>query len=156
MKPAVSISGDISILDENFVILFINIATRRNKHLSIVTYSSAVWQLKDSAIKILEATEMDFWRRAGHTITEEIMTKQLRWCGHFQRMKEHRLPKQIRTWSLAERRKRGRPRKSEREGIDKEIRERGLDENLWTYRVQWRLGNLLKSPNMQTKYFYES
>lgn len=141
--------------------------TRRNKHLiyntiikSIVTYSCEVWQLKERTIRTLEATEMDFWRRAagrsrieripndtirtnmevGHTITDEIRTKQLRWYGHVQRMEERRLPKQILTWRPTGRRKRGRPRRSWREGIDNEIQLRGLDEELWNDREQWRLG----------------
>ncbi|XP_060528291.1 uncharacterized protein LOC132703178 [Cylas formicarius] len=92
--------------------------TRRNKHLiyntiikSIVTYSSEVWPPKERNMKTLEATKMDFWRKAagrsrtervpseairttmkvGHTILDEIRTKQLKWYGHVQRMEEQRL-----------------------------------------------------------------
>ena len=54
-----------------------------------------------------------------HTIIDDIKTKQLIWYGHVQRMAENRLPKQILTWTPHGRRKRGRPRRSWREGIDK-------------------------------------
>ncbi|XP_060527377.1 uncharacterized protein LOC132702626 [Cylas formicarius] len=88
--------------------------TRQNKHLiyntiikSIVTYSSEVWPLKERTMRTLEAIEMDFWRRAagrprtervpneairttikvGHTISDEIRTKQLKWYGHVKEWK---------------------------------------------------------------------
>ncbi|XP_045480901.1 uncharacterized protein LOC123685289 [Harmonia axyridis] len=118
---------------------------------SIVTYGSEVWQLKASAEKTLEATEMDFWRRAAgrsklerftnnrireimgvtHTITQDIKINQLRWYGHVRRMEDQRLPKQILDWTPQGRRKKRRPRKSWREGFNREIRERELDEDLW-------------------------
>ena len=104
---------------------------------SIVTYSSEVWQMKKSMEKMLMATEMDFWRRAagksriekmrndrireimgvGHTIVDDIKTKQLIWYGHVQRMAENRLPKQILLWTPQGRRRRVRPRRSWRDGI---------------------------------------
>ncbi|XP_060527378.1 uncharacterized protein LOC132702628 [Cylas formicarius] len=62
--------------------------TRRNKHLiyntiikSIVTYSSEVWPLKERTMRTLEATEMDFWRRAAGSF-------ELKWYGHVQRMEK--------------------------------------------------------------------
>lgn len=127
---------------------------------SITTYGSEVWQLKERTKRMLEATEMDFWRRSAgrsklerirndrvrevmnvtHTITEDITINQLKWYGHVQRMGEERLPKQLLNWVPQGRRKRGRPRKSWREGIDSEMRERGLDDNLCLDRDEWRLG----------------
>ncbi|XP_044749542.1 uncharacterized protein LOC123310188 [Coccinella septempunctata] len=44
------------------------------------------------------------------------------------------------TWTPRGRRRRGRPRKSWREGIEKEMEERELPENLWLNREEWRLG----------------
>ena len=141
--------------------------SKSNKHLiynsivkSIITYGSEVWQLKERSKRLLEATEMDFWRRSAgrskrdrvrneeireimnvtHTIVDDISVNQLKWYGHVQRMNEERLPKQVLNWAPHGRRKRGRPRKSWREGIDREIREKGLDEDLWEDREQWRLG----------------
>lgn len=126
---------------------------------SVITYSSEVWQLKQKSEKMLEATEMDFWRRSAgksrmekitnerireimgvkHSVVEDIKVNQLKWYGHVQRMTNDRLPKQILNWTPTGRRKRGRPRKSWREGIDREIEDRQLDENLWQDRQQWRL-----------------
>lgn len=127
---------------------------------SIMTYSSEVWQIKQSTEKMLITTEMDFWRRSAgrsrrdrvrndrireimgvrKTITDDIKTKQLIWYGHVQRMTEDRLPKQILTWAPHGRRRRGRPRRSWREGIDKEMEEREIPEDLWRDREGWRLG----------------
>ena len=62
----------------------------------------------------LNSTEMDFWRRSlrisrqdkirnniikqkmnvTKSLLEDIKTKQLKWCGHVQRMEEGRLPKE--------------------------------------------------------------
>jgi len=54
-------------------------------------------------------------------------------------MEKGRLPKQILNWTPAGRRKRGRPRRSWREGIDNEIKERGIDRDRWNDRDRWRL-----------------
>lgn len=147
-------------------ILWDKAVSKQNKHRiynsivkSIISYGSEVWPLKEKTRKSLEATEMDYWRRAAgksklervrnerireimgvkHKITEDIQINQLRWYGHVQRMAEDRIPKKILNWTPQGRRKRGRPRLSWREGIDRDIRERGVDENLWTNRDQWRL-----------------
>ena len=121
---------------------------------SIVTHSCEVWQMKQSTEKMLTTTEMDFWRRAAgksriervrnerireimevrHTIVDDIKTKQLIWYGHVQRMADNRLPKQILLWTPHGRRRRGRPRRSWMDGIDSEIRERELPEDLWRNR----------------------
>ncbi|XP_045464709.1 uncharacterized protein LOC123673965 [Harmonia axyridis] len=126
---------------------------------SIVTYSSEVWPIKAKTEKMLMATEMDFWRRsAGRSRTErirnerireimgvksnivnDIRTKQLIWFGHVQRMPDNRIPKKIFKWTPQGRRRRGRPRKSWREGVDKEMRDTDLGEELWRDRAEWRL-----------------
>lgn len=148
-------------------VLWDNKISKTNKHRiynaivkSIVSYGSEVWPLKEKNIRTLEATEMDFWRRAAgrsrveritndrireimgvhRTITDDIRTKQLRWYGHVQRMADERLPKQVLDWKPIGRRKRGRPRKSWREGIYKDIGMLGLEEDLWRDRDRWRLG----------------
>ncbi|KAJ8952322.1 hypothetical protein NQ318_017216 [Aromia moschata] len=145
--------------------------SKENKHRiyntivkSIVTYGSEVWQLREKSIKSLEATEMDYWRRAAgrsrleriknerirevmgikQTIVEEIRVKQLKWYGDVQRMTQERLPKQILEWTPEGRRKRGRPRKSWLEGINKEMQERGLEEDQWNDCTEWRLGGGLE------------
>ncbi|XP_030753355.1 uncharacterized protein LOC115880307 [Sitophilus oryzae] len=80
---------------------------------SIISYGSEVWLLKERNLKLLEATEMDFWRcTAGkskldrvrneriqnimgvkHRISEDIKINQLMWYGHVQRMEESRILK---------------------------------------------------------------
>ncbi|KAF2897674.1 hypothetical protein ILUMI_08501 [Ignelater luminosus] len=77
---------------------------------------------------------------APHTITDEIRIKQLIWYAHVQRMSEERLSKEILQWESHGRRKPGRPRKSSIEGINNEIQERGLEQNEWNDRENWRLG----------------
>ncbi|XP_030752880.1 uncharacterized protein LOC115879957 [Sitophilus oryzae] len=94
---------------------------------SIISYGSEVWPLKERNLKLLEATEMDFWRRAArkwkldrvrnerienimgvkHRISEDIKINQLRWYGHVQRMEENRIPKKILNWTPQGKRKRG-------------------------------------------------
>ncbi|XP_044760850.1 uncharacterized protein LOC123318297 [Coccinella septempunctata] len=127
---------------------------------SMITYGSEVWRLKKRMENVLLATEMDFWRRAAgrsrterirnerirdimgikHTIVDDIRTKQLVWFGHVQRMPEDRIPKQTLLWKPLGRNRRGRPRLSWREGIDRELRDRDIPEDLWTNREEWRLG----------------
>ncbi|XP_045463886.1 uncharacterized protein LOC123673448 [Harmonia axyridis] len=102
---------------------------------------------------------MGYWRRAAgrsklervrnekireimgveQTIVEEVRVKQLKYHGHVQRMAPERLTKQILDWVPAGKRRRGRPRNSWREGINKEMQERGLEENQWIGRAEWRL-----------------
>ncbi|XP_030763131.1 uncharacterized protein LOC115887773 [Sitophilus oryzae] len=103
---------------------------------------------------------MDYWRRsarkskreqitnnkvreimgAEHTIVDDIRTKQLIWFGHVQRMPDHRIPKEILLWTPRGRNKRGRPRRSWREGVDKELENREIPDDLWLNRQEWRLG----------------
>ncbi|XP_030765262.1 uncharacterized protein LOC115889414 [Sitophilus oryzae] len=143
-------------------ILWDKAVSKENKHKiynsivkSIISYGSKVWPLKERNLKLLEATEMNFRRRAAgkskldrvrseriqnimgvkHRISEDIKINQLRWYGHVQRMEGSRIPKKVLNWTPQGRRKRGRPRRNWKEGIDGDIRTRGIDENLWTDRA---------------------
>ena len=127
---------------------------------SITTYSCEVWPIKETTKRMLEATEMDFWRRSAgksrleritnerireimevkHTIVDDIKNSQLIWYGHVQRMAEIRIPKQIINWKPAGRRKPGRPRRSWQEGIDTFMEERSLGDGAWRDRQAWRDG----------------
>lgn len=89
-------------------------------------------------MKSLKATEMDYWREAmvvreimgvKQAIVEEVRVKQLKWYGHVRRMTIERLPNQILDLIHAGRRKRERIRKSWRVNINREMHERGLEEN---------------------------
>lgn len=125
---------------------------------SIVTYGSEVWQINEKNKRKLLATEMDFWRRSARisrlehirnerireimkaptTIIDEIRTKQLIWFGHVQRMNQERLPKKIIDWRPPGRRKRGRPRRSWRDGINEVLEERDIEQGVWNDRERWR------------------
>ncbi|KAH1002170.1 hypothetical protein HUJ04_008283 [Dendroctonus ponderosae] len=61
------------------------------------------------------------------TIVDEIRTKQLLWYGHMQRMENKRPPIQMQQWNPNKRRKRGRPGKIWRQGIDSEMKTENLD-----------------------------
>ncbi|XP_030763000.1 uncharacterized protein LOC115887680 [Sitophilus oryzae] len=143
-----------------------NITIKKQKRIynsfvkSIITYSSEVWPLKEKAERTLNATEVDFWRRSAgkfrkdkipnetirrqmklkDDIVDDIRTQQLIWYGHVQRMEKHRIPKKILNWNPQGRRKRGRPRKSWRDGIDREVLYRYLEVDGWGDREKWRLG----------------
>lgn len=87
---------------------------------------------------------MDFWRRlAGKSRMEKITNESIREIMGVKHSivedENDRLPKQILNWTPTGRCKRGRQRKSWREGIDREMEDRQLDENLWQDRQQGRL-----------------
>ena len=72
------------------------------------------------------------------SLLDDINTKQLKWYGHVQRMEEGRLPKQVMKWSPPGRRKRGRPKLTWVEGIRGLMGEKGLVEEDWNDRDEWR------------------
>jgi len=113
---------------------------------------------KSKMIAKLNSTEMDFWRRSVRisrkekirntiikqtmnvvrSLLDDIETIQLQWYGHVQRMKEGRLPKEVMKWSQPGRRKRGRPKLTWAEGIIGRMGEKGLMEEYWNDRGNWR------------------
>jgi hypothetical protein len=79
---------------------------------STITYAAETGCLKAKTVSKLNSTEMDFWRRSTRisrkdkirntiikqmnvtrSLLDDIKTKQLKWCGHVQRMEVGRLPK---------------------------------------------------------------
>ena len=64
--------------------------------------------------------------------------KQLKWYGHVQIMEERRLPKQAMKGNPPGRRKRGRPKLTWVEGIRGLMGEKGLVEEDWNDRDEWR------------------
>jgi hypothetical protein len=72
-------------------------------------------------------------------IIDIIGKKRLQWYGHVKRMPEERIPKLILEWVPAERRKRGRPRKTWMEGVHAAMTARNLEQNQWRNREEWRL-----------------
>ena len=67
------------------------------------------------------------------SLLDDIRTKQLQWYGHVQR-----LPKEVMKWSPPGRRKRGRPKLTWVEGIRRLMGEKGLMEEDWNDRGNWR------------------
>jgi hypothetical protein len=68
-----------------------------------------------------------------------IEKKRLQLYGHVKRMPEERIPKLILEWVPAERRKRGRPRKTGMEGVQAAMTARNLEQNQWRNGEEWRL-----------------
>ena len=73
------------------------------------------------------------------TITDNIEKKQLQWYGHMRRMNNARIPLKIWNWRPQRNRKRGRPRRRWKEGIDRAMQRRRIDEDAWTNKNQWRV-----------------
>ncbi|XP_045466631.1 uncharacterized protein LOC123675327 [Harmonia axyridis] len=108
----------------------------------------------------IEAVEMDVFRRSlgisrrdrvrneevklrmgvEGSVTTDIERRQLIWYGHIQRMPSTRIPKRTMEWIPAGRRKRGRPRKTWKEGILRAMSERNLTEDQCSDRLTWKLG----------------
>jgi len=72
------------------------------------------------------------------SLLDDIKTKQLQWYGHVQRMEEGRLPKKVMKWSPPGRRKRGGPKLTWAEGIRDPMGGKGLMEEDWNDRGNWR------------------
>ena len=72
------------------------------------------------------------------SLLDDIKTKQLQWYGHVQRMEAGRLPKEVMKWRPQGRRKRGRPKHTWAEGIRRLMGEKGLMEEDWNDRGNWR------------------
>ena len=114
--------------------------------------------LKTKTTAKLNSTEMDFWRRSARisgkdkirnaiikqkvnvtrSVLDGIKTKQLKWFGHVQRMGEGRLLKEVMKWRPPGRRKRGRPKLTWAKGIRGLMGEKGLMEEDWNDRGNWR------------------
>ena len=72
------------------------------------------------------------------SLLDDIKTKQLQWYGHVQRMEEGRLAKGVMKWRPPGRRKRCRPKLTLAEGIRGLMGEKGLMEEDWNDRGNWR------------------
>jgi len=72
------------------------------------------------------------------SLLADIKTKQLQWYGHVQRMEEGRVPTEVTKWRPPGRRKRGRPKLTWVEVIRGLMGEKGLMEEDWNERSNWR------------------
>jgi hypothetical protein len=73
-----------------------------------------------------------------NSLLVDIKTKQRQWYGHVQRMEEERLPTEVMKWRPPGRRKRGRSKRTWAEGIRGLMGEKGLMEEDWNDRSNWR------------------
>ena len=125
---------------------------------SAITHAAEIWCLKAKTVAKLNSTEMDFWRLSARisrkdkikntiikqkmnvtrSLLDDIKTKQLQWYGHVSRMEEGRLPKEVMKWRPPGRRKRGRPKRTWADGIRGVMGEKGLMEDDWNDRSNWR------------------
>jgi len=125
---------------------------------STITYAAETWRLKEKRVTKLNSTEMDFRRRSARisrkdkirntiikqkmnvtrSLLDDIKTKQLQWYGHVQRMEEGRLTKEVMKWRPPGGRKRGRLKLTWAEGIKGPVGEKGLMEEDWDDRSNWR------------------
>jgi len=72
------------------------------------------------------------------SLLDDIKTKQRQWYGHVQRMEEGRFPKEVMKWHPQGRRKQGTPKLTWAEGIRGLMGEKGLMEEDWNDRSNWR------------------
>jgi len=73
------------------------------------------------------------------TILDETTGKQLIWYGHVERMDTTRLTKITINWKPEGRKKRGRPRRTWKNGIYTAMNERGLRVGEWNNRKKWNI-----------------
>lgn len=79
-------------------------------------------------------------------VIHEIQQKKLCWYEHVQRMENgewmngERKPKRIMGWIPLDRRRRGRPKCTWEQGIQKAMSERNLHPADWNDKRRWRLG----------------
>jgi hypothetical protein len=76
----------------------------------------------------------------GENIVKWIQGQRVSWLGHLERMVEDRMPKKILTQELKGTKRRGRPRKRWREGVERDLQVLGV--RRWTElvidREKWR------------------
>jgi hypothetical protein len=72
-------------------------------------------------------------------ILDDITRKQLIWYGHVDRMDPTRLPKIMIHWKPERRKKRGRPRKTWKDGIYTDMNVRELRMGKWNNRRKWNM-----------------
>jgi hypothetical protein len=112
---------------------------------SVLIYGAETWSLYEADRRRINATEMDAFRRSARIpkldrktnvyirgkmdeqdILVDITRKQLIWYGHVERMDPTRLPKIIIHWKPEGRKKRGRPRRTWKDGIYTDMNGRDL------------------------------
>ena len=124
-------------------------------------YGAETWSLYEGDRRRINGTGMDALRRSARiskldrktneyireqmkeqgTILDEVTGKQLIWCGHVERMDPTRLPKITINWKPEGSKKRGRPRRTWKDGIYTATSERDTSIRMgeWNNRRQWNM-----------------
>jgi len=126
---------------------------------SVLVYGAETWSLCQNERMRINATEMDALRRSARIskldikkneyirgkmdargmILDDITRKQLIWYGHVERMDQTRLLEIMIHWKPEGRKKRGRPRRTWKDGIYTAMSERDLRMGEWNSRRQWNM-----------------
>jgi hypothetical protein len=125
----------------------------------VLIYGAETWSLYEDDRMRIYSTEMDALRRSARIskldrrtneyitekmdtpdiILDEINRKQIIWYGHVERTDPTRLQKIMINWKPKGRKKRGRPRRTWKDGIYTAMSERGLRMGEWNNRRQWNM-----------------
>jgi len=126
---------------------------------SVLIYGAETWSLYEDDIRRINATEMDALRRSARIckldrktneyirgkmdaqdmILDDITRKKFIWYGHVERMDQTRLPKIMIHWKPEGWKKRGRPRRTWKDGIYTAKNGRDLRMGEWNNRRQWNM-----------------
>ena len=121
---------------------------------SVLMYGGETWSLYEDDRRRINANETDALRRSARIsklyrktneyirgkmdahglILDDITRKQVIWYGHIERMDPTRLPNIMIHWKPKGRKKRGRPRRTWKDGIYTAMNERDLRMGKWNDR----------------------
>jgi len=124
---------------------------------STLLYGSETWAVKVKQVQRLERTEMQMVRwmcgtkmrdripneelrlRMGvESVKEALKRRRLRWWGHIERREESNWLKKCQNLEVTGKRPAGRPKKSWREVVKRDLKDWGLKEGWAMDRSQWR------------------
>ena len=111
----------------------------------VITYASETWNISNNdanKLRVFERKiirriygaiqENGIWRSRNNMEIQEILNNEdivryikaqrLRWIGHVERMKEHRIPRKIYKASMTGRRRKGRPRNRWKDEVEEDLR----------------------------------
>lgn len=128
---------------------------------SIMLYGAELWEVSKKNENKLKAVEMDYWRRSccvsrlqkirneiireqmqvtAINIIDSIEGRRLSWYGHLKRMSPDRWPQKVYNWQPPQRKKRGRPRLSWNDCVQRSMEDRQMTDKDWSNRERWKRG----------------
>ena len=131
--------------------------TKNRMFKSVLTYGAETSCLYEDERRRINGTEMDALRRsariskldrktneyireqmdAQEIVLDDVTRKKLIWCGHFERMNRTGLAEIMINWEPEGREKRGRPRRTCKDGIYRAMSGRELRVGEWNSRREW-------------------